>query len=169
MATTTIMETDSNIRRFYARKCVALTAATGIVGKVLLENLLRTCPEIDTIYVFVRAKKGEDPGERTRTLLSGILFDAIRKSNPKFASKVKTLPADLTSEQFGLSEEIITELQQRCHIVFHSAASVAFTDPLPFACGNCSGGQFMISVHYLKLICFLLCAIVVVIQCCVAP
>jgi fatty acyl-CoA reductase len=122
---------NSNIRAFYAGKNIAITGVTGFVGKVLLENLLRTCPEIDTIYVFVRAKKGDDAADRTRALLRSGLFDIVRKSDPNFASKIRTLPGDLTKPQFGLGAEHLAELEQRCNVVFHCAASVAFTDPLP--------------------------------------
>lgn len=36
---------------------------------VLIEKLLRSCKEIDTIYVLIRAKKGKDAASRLHTLL----------------------------------------------------------------------------------------------------
>lgn len=38
----------------YAGKGVLITGATGFIGKVLLEKLLRCCPDLDCIYCLVR-------------------------------------------------------------------------------------------------------------------
>lgn len=61
--------TNSAVRDFYAGKCVALTGVTGFVGKVLLESLLRSSPELKTVYVIVRGKKGTDASERITDML----------------------------------------------------------------------------------------------------
>lgn len=33
---------------------------TGFLGKLLIEKLLRSCPELTCIYVIVRPKKGQE-------------------------------------------------------------------------------------------------------------
>ncbi|KAE8295830.1 Fatty acyl-CoA reductase 1 [Larimichthys crocea] len=43
-----------NIPEYYAGKNVLITGATGFMGKVLLEKLLRSCPEVKSVYVMVR-------------------------------------------------------------------------------------------------------------------
>ena len=40
------------------------------MGKVLVEKLLRSCPDISTIYLLVRPKKGDDPKFRIDKLLA---------------------------------------------------------------------------------------------------
>jgi fatty acyl-CoA reductase len=47
---------------------ILLTGATGTVGSVLLEKLLRCCPEIDKIFVLLRNKDGFDIQERLQKL-----------------------------------------------------------------------------------------------------
>jgi fatty acyl-CoA reductase len=42
---------------FYRGKNILITGATGFVGKVLLEKMLRSL-EINRIYLLVRTKKG---------------------------------------------------------------------------------------------------------------
>lgn len=50
----------SNIAEFYRDRSIFITGATGFMGKVLVEKLLRSCPDIKTIYLLMRPKKGQD-------------------------------------------------------------------------------------------------------------
>lgn len=60
----------SKIVDFYQNKTIFVTGATGFFGKLLVEKLLRACPELDTIFILVRPKKGEDSNERIKKLYS---------------------------------------------------------------------------------------------------
>lgn len=53
----------SKIQSFYNDKTAFLTGATGFVGKILLEKLLRTC-HVKRIYVLMRAKKDISAADR---------------------------------------------------------------------------------------------------------
>jgi fatty acyl-CoA reductase len=59
----------SPIANYYAGKSVFVTGASGFLGKVLVEKLLRSCPEIETIFVLLRDKKGKTGPERVSVLL----------------------------------------------------------------------------------------------------
>ena len=54
----------SEIASFYKNKGIFVTGATGFLGKVLLEKLLRSCSDLKMIYVLVRPKKGVPASER---------------------------------------------------------------------------------------------------------
>ena len=41
---------------------------SGFLGKSILEKLLRSCPEVEKIFVLVRSKKGHNPYERVESL-----------------------------------------------------------------------------------------------------
>jgi alcohol-forming fatty acyl-CoA reductase len=45
-------------------KTLLVTGTTGFLGKVLLEKLLFSLPEIEVVYVLIRRKKGLDLNER---------------------------------------------------------------------------------------------------------
>ena len=44
------------VPEFYNNRDVFITGATGFVGKVLIEKLLRSCPEIKRIFMLLREK-----------------------------------------------------------------------------------------------------------------
>lgn len=53
-----------SIPAWFAGKRVLVTGATGFMGKVLVEKLLRDCPQIERMYLLVRRKKGVEPAQR---------------------------------------------------------------------------------------------------------
>lgn len=46
-----------SIENYLNGKNVLITGATGFMGKVLIEKLLRTCPNLGKIYVLIRTNK----------------------------------------------------------------------------------------------------------------
>ena len=68
----------SPVSQFYAGRSVLVTGATGFVGKVLVEKLLRSCPAIDTVYLLIRVKKGVGADQRLQQLI-----DCPVKRNPQ--------------------------------------------------------------------------------------
>lgn len=120
------------IPKYYSNKDIFITGGTGFMGKVLIEKLLRSCPDLNRIFVLVRKKKEKPADERIRELLGIPLFDVVREENPKVMEKVFGIEGDIMSTDLGLSEESY-KLMENVSIVFHNAASVRFDDPLKFA------------------------------------
>ena len=52
------------IPKFYSGKKLLITGATGFLGRVLVEKLLRDCSEISEIYILIRTKRSEAPEAR---------------------------------------------------------------------------------------------------------
>ena len=84
------METNSKIIQFYERKCVFITGATGFMGKVLVEKLLRSCPDIDKIFLLLRPAKGKDVSSRLQEFIQSqvdiFLKMIFRKKKPSALS-----------------------------------------------------------------------------------
>ncbi|KAK7892045.1 hypothetical protein WMY93_024008 [Mugilogobius chulae] len=119
-----------NIPEYYAGKNVLITGATGFMGKVLLEKLLRSCPDVQSAYVMVRPKSGQSPQARIVDMISSKLFEKLQDEQPDFAQKIVPVNSDLTQPELGLSQEDQRTLSENIHIVFHCAATVRFNEPL---------------------------------------
>ena len=80
----------TGIKEFYAGKAILVTGATGFMGKVLVEKLLRTVPEIGNVYILVREKRGKTCRERLDNLLSSrVSSDLVDRT--KGVASAKTL------------------------------------------------------------------------------
>lgn len=60
----------ASISEWYAEKNVLITGATGFMGKVLVEKLLRSCPKVNAIYILVRPKAGQSMQERVQDMMT---------------------------------------------------------------------------------------------------
>ena len=47
-----------------------ITGATGFMGKVLVEKLLRSCPDIGRLYLLMRPLPGKDAAHRLQELIN---------------------------------------------------------------------------------------------------
>ena len=56
-----------------------ITGTTGFVGKVLLEKVLRSLPQVRKLYILVRPKKGKLPMDRIREeMFSSECFNLVK-------------------------------------------------------------------------------------------
>jgi fatty acyl-CoA reductase len=58
-------------------RAVFITGGTGFMGKVLLEKILRTCSDVDTVYLLIRNKKGKEPRQRLEEIFASPVSDHI--------------------------------------------------------------------------------------------
>lgn len=72
---TSLGDLDSSlIPLFFTGRSIFITGATGFMGKVLVEKLLRSCPDLKSIYVLLRSKKNVDPIGRLNELIKSKVF-----------------------------------------------------------------------------------------------
>lgn len=65
---------NMNVAENFRGKNIFITGGSGFLGKVLIEKILRTVPDVGDIYVLLRTKKGKTPQER----LNDVFNDAVR-------------------------------------------------------------------------------------------
>ncbi|XP_067132204.1 putative fatty acyl-CoA reductase CG5065 [Centruroides vittatus] len=117
-----------SISKFYECREVFVTGATGTLGKVLLEKLLRSC-NTKKIYILIRSKKGVPAEERKTELFHSKIFGNILLKNPKISNKVECVKGDLTRVNLGISSSHMNLITKNVSVVFHLAASIKFDEP----------------------------------------
>ncbi|UYV79097.1 hypothetical protein LAZ67_17001123 [Cordylochernes scorpioides] len=138
---------DSPIGDFYRDRCIFITGATGFLGKVLLEKLLRSCSGIKTIYVLLRGKDDLEPRQRLDELFSMTMFSKVRWENPSAISRVIPVAGDVTLPDLGLSATDLYVLSQNVSVIFHCAATVRFDEPYKKAVDiNLKGTKHLLNV-----------------------
>lgn len=60
----------SPIQEFFRGSSVFITGGTGFLGKILIDKLIRSAPNIGCVYVLIRSKKGKSSQERFDNLLA---------------------------------------------------------------------------------------------------
>ncbi|CAG9858436.1 unnamed protein product [Phyllotreta striolata] len=125
---------------------IFITGATGLVGKALLDKLLRYC-DVKKIYILVREKKGKQPNERLKDLFKDALFKKLLEQKPEAPEKCTVVPGDVTEIDLGISEENRSVLTNEVNFIFHSAATVRFDDSLKYAVTmNTRGTKFALEL-----------------------
>ena len=121
----------------YGSKSVLITGATGFVGKVVLEKLLRTVTDIDKIYLLIRGSSRYPSAYKrfmnevaTSSIFDSLKADGIEAFDDLCRRKLRFVSGELTAERFGLSQAEFTELAGKLDLVINSAASVNFREPL---------------------------------------
>ncbi|XP_050526786.1 putative fatty acyl-CoA reductase CG5065 [Daktulosphaira vitifoliae] len=114
-----------------AKKTLFITGASGFLGKVLLEKLLRKAPDVKKIYVLMRCKKSVEPIKRLEDLFLSPLFNYLKElRGSDIFNKVVSIAGDVCEPNLGISAKDYAILIKEVDIVFHVAASVRFDESL---------------------------------------
>ncbi|XP_077270699.1 fatty acyl-CoA reductase wat-like isoform X3 [Temnothorax americanus] len=123
---------QSEIPEFFAGCNVLITGGSGFLGLLLIEKLLRCCPDIGKLYVFMRAKKEKSPEQRIKEHFDNPVYDRLKKEQPNFSTKIIMIEADLSKLDLGLSQENRERLLDT-NVIFHVAATVRFNEAIRIA------------------------------------
>ncbi|WP_250658680.1 fatty acyl-CoA reductase [Alkalimarinus coralli] len=133
------MKTTKNsvVKNTLNGKNILITGCTGFLGKVLLEKLISSTPDIASITVLVRGNSTYNTGRERfeKEILSSSIFDSLREQDPlsfeSFCmSKIHVVTGELTEASFGLEASEFTSLANKIDVIVNSAASVNFREAL---------------------------------------
>lgn len=114
------------------------------MGRVLIEKLLRSCPDIEAIYLLVRSKIGKRPAERVKEFTEGVIFEHLKTTDPNQFNKLYCVCGDITKPCLDLSNDDFHMLCDKVDIIFHMAANVKFDQQLKDALMMNTGGTLRI-------------------------
>lgn len=108
-----------------------ITGATGFVGVTIVEKLLRDVPNVGTLYLLMRAKKGKSVQERLEELKKNSVFDKFKELQLEARlSKIVPIEGDVGLDNLGISPKDRQILIDNVNVVFHSAATLDFFQSL---------------------------------------
>lgn len=116
-----------------AATSVLLTGATGFLGKVVLEELLRRRSDfgLDKVFVVVRKKGGKSPDARFEQIMRAKCFAGLEAA---FKRHVVLITGSLAQHRCGMAATDYERLTKQATHIIHCAASVDFDLPLRDAC-----------------------------------
>ncbi|XP_063912616.1 fatty acyl-CoA reductase wat-like [Zophobas morio] len=137
------MSNDSQIVNFFKNQTIFLTGGTGLIGKLLVEKLLRTSFDVKKIYILVRAKHGKNCQQRFDHFFNNSCFEKINQENK---SKVSFISGDCSKPDLGLKSEDVDILKTETTCVIHAAANVNFRQTIKEASYNVNSTKEMIKL-----------------------
>lgn len=127
-----------------------VTGGTGFMGKVLVEKLLRKCPDIGKIILLVRPKKGKIPKQRLEEMLNDALFEKLRTMRggiEPLLEKLQIISGDVSAPDLAMSQADRETVIENVDIVIHAAATIRFDEELKKAVLlNVRGTKLMIEL-----------------------
>ena len=134
------MDTSKDVSqtlKFLKGKHVLITGTTGFVGKVMLEKIMRTVPDIGGVYLLIRGtRKHANAGSRfANEIASSSVFEFLKLNAPDYFNdfchnKIHCISGEITEQQFGLPRIEFRDLAEKIDAVVNCAASVNFREEL---------------------------------------
>lgn len=121
---------SSTVSEFYRNKNVFITGGTGFVGVAIIDKILRACPDVGTIYLLMRPKKGVSIDKRLQELTKCSVFEKLLETaDAKVFDKLVAIAGDVSEEGMSITTSDRQTLIERVNVVIHSAATLDFNDP----------------------------------------
>ncbi|KAH8284128.1 hypothetical protein KR054_010851 [Drosophila jambulina] len=113
----------SEIQEFFKNKTIFLTGATGFLGRVITEKLLRTT-KVARIYALIRPKRGLSIAERLQCWRKDPVFAELLRMKPEALQRLTPIAGDCLQQDLGIKESDRRLLISEVQVVIHGAACV---------------------------------------------
>lgn len=127
----TKMVRADRMTEFFENSEIFITGGSGVVGKAIIEKLLRSC-NVRRIYVLLRPKRQMTADQRLRKMQQARIFQVLNVEKPNEMDKLTAIPGDVALPSLGIDEEHM-QMLQRVSIIYHCAATVRFDEPIRVA------------------------------------
>ncbi|CAL1370802.1 unnamed protein product [Linum trigynum] len=149
------------IEKFLSGKTWFITGATGFVGKVLVEKILRSIPDTRKIYLMIKAKDTEAALHRLKTeIIEAEVFSVLKEEYGEsyksfMLAKLVPVPGNLAPE-LGIHPETADLVAGEVDLIVNSAANTTLDERYDVAINTNTRGAtnlmgFADKCHNLKL------------------
>ncbi|KAL5223360.1 hypothetical protein ABZP36_028073 [Zizania latifolia] len=117
---------------YFKGKSILITGATGFLGKILVEKILRVQPDVKKIFLLVRAIDQASAKQRVQSEVTDTeLFCLVKEKHGKgfdqfIDDKVVALAGDIIYEDLGLEPIVLAELAKELDVIVNGAATTNF-------------------------------------------
>ncbi|KAL7134061.1 hypothetical protein ABFS83_11G001800 [Erythranthe nasuta] len=139
-------EGSIGIVKFLKGKTFLITGGTGFLGKVLIEKMLRTAPDVQKIYVLIKAKNSEAALERLKNeVINAELFKNLKEKHGKsyqgfMLSKLIPVVGNVCETNLGLDKHTFDFMTNELDLIINSAANTTFDERYDTALDINTGG-----------------------------
>lgn len=119
------------LAEFFEDSEIFVTGGSGVVGKALIEKLLRSC-NVKRIYLLLRPRHQLNAEQRLAKLRNAKVFQVLRLQKPQELDKLYAIPGDVSEPGLGIDDQH-RQLLENVSLLFHCAATVRFDEPLRVA------------------------------------
>ncbi|XP_055943924.1 fatty acyl-CoA reductase 1-like isoform X2 [Argiope bruennichi] len=123
---------NQSVSDFFEGRSVFLTGASGFLGTVILETLLRCCPGIASVYILLRSKRGLMPAQRKEIIFEKKVFAVLKERSPEIFDKVHVVSGDISKPELGLNDEDLQCITEQVSVVYHCAANINLAKPIRY-------------------------------------
>ncbi|GMJ10710.1 fatty acid reductase 1 [Hibiscus trionum] len=131
-----------HVAKFLRGKTILITGATGFLAKVFLEKILRLQPNVNKLYLLLRASDDKSATQRLHDeIISTGLFRVLRDKwswefDKLISSKVIAVAGDISSENLEITDLKLREKMLReIEIVVNVAGTTEFNERYDIALG----------------------------------
>ncbi|CAA0829923.1 Fatty acyl-CoA reductase 2 [Striga hermonthica] len=134
------------IVKFLRGRTFLITGATGFLGKVLIEKILRTAPDVQKIFVLIKPKNEETAADRLKNeIINAELFKQLKQIHGKsyqtfMLSKLVPVVGNVCETNLGLDEDAYTLMAKEVDVIINSAANTTFDERYDTALDINTGG-----------------------------
>ncbi|KMZ07819.1 uncharacterized protein Dsimw501_GD27572 [Drosophila simulans] len=119
---------SGEMEEFFEDSEIFVTGGSGVVGKALVEKLLRSC-NVRRIYVLLRPRKQLTAEQRLVRLRQATVFHVLAAQKPEELDKIVAVPGDVSLPGLGIDPSMMQRMKG-VSLVYHCAATVRFDEPL---------------------------------------
>lgn len=128
-ATVDMSDHGIGIANFLQGKNYFLTGATGFLGKAFVEKMLRTIPDVASIFLLINAKDKEAAKARLYTeIIDSKLFKCLKQIHGEsyeefMMSKLVPVVGNMNEPDLGMDADTADEIAKKVNVIINSAAN----------------------------------------------